>query len=295
MTSADATGATGASGPPGSQLLAELLRLHRQTVVLTGAGVSTESGIPDFRSRDTGLWNRIDPMEYLSATALRTKPAVFWRCFDETFASGVTAGPNQAHFALAELEKAGYVRAIVTQNIDGLHQKAGSRRVIEVHGHLRTASCQRCGKTIPLGEALAQVRAAAAAGAGGRPAGGCPARQMPPPGGSAAAPGRPAARDSGPSGVPACSCGGLLRPDVVLFEDPMPEAFEEAWRLAAAANLVLVVGSSLTVWPAASLAECARRLAIVNLEPTPFDRRADVVVRGKAGEVLGAVAGVLVD
>ncbi|MCL6581580.1 MAG: NAD-dependent deacylase [Firmicutes bacterium] len=229
------------------EALAELIRRHGPAVVLTGAGVSTESGLPDFRSPGTGLWERIDPVEHLSAKALRRRPAEFWRLFAVAFAAGLGARPNAGHLALARLEAAGHVRSVVTQNIDGLHQAAGSRRVLEVHGSLRTASCRRCGLAVPLKEALDQLER----------------------------------RE-----VPECTCGGTLRPDVVLFEDPMPPVFETAWREAASAGLLLVVGSSLTVWPAAGLAEVASRLAIINRDPTPYDGRAEVVLHAGSGQTL---------
>jgi NAD-dependent deacetylase len=264
MTDGNAAG-PGAAGPGGRDArpddpddrsglidrLAELMERHRPAVVLTGAGISTESGIPDFRSPGTGLWNYIDPMEDLSAETLRARPAHFWRCFRALRGSGLKAEPNRGHLALARLEKSGHVRLVITQNIDGLHHKAGSRRVLEIHGHLRTARCQSCGQRQPLIEALEQL----------------------------------SSRE-----IPECGCGGHLRPDVVLFGDPMPPAFEEAWRKAAGSRLLLVVGSSLTVWPAASLAELTPHLAVINRDPTPADVHADVVIRGSAGEILSALA-----
>ncbi len=231
--------------------LAALVRDHQPVVVLTGAGVSTESGIPDFRSPETGLWNLVDPMEFASVGALRQRPAEFWRGFAAVFGPSLAARPNAAHLALARLEAAGYVRSVVTQNIDGLHQKGGSVRVLEVHGSLRTASCLECSRVVPLTEALAQLEA---------------------------------------RGVPLCSCGGALRPDVVLFGDPMPPVFQRAWREAASSGLLLVVGSSLEVYPAASLAEVAPRVAIVNLQPTPADPVAKVAIHRPAGEVLSELA-----
>lgn len=235
----------------GADILAALVERCRPVVVLTGAGVSTESGIPDFRSPGTGLWTYVDPMRDLSATALKTRPAHFWRCFAALRGPGLAAEPNRGHLALARLEQSGHVRSIITQNIDGLHRKAGSARVLEIHGHLRTARCQECGATQPLLDALAQLES----------------------------------RE-----VPECGCRGRLRPEVVLFEDPMPPVFERAWREAASCGLLLVVGSSLTVWPAASLVELAPRLAIVNRDPTPADGLAEVVIHDSAGAVLSDLA-----
>jgi NAD-dependent deacetylase len=223
-------------------------------VALTGAGISTESGIPDFRSPGTGLWNYVDPSEHLSATALRERPAEFWQIFGRVFGPVLKTQPNPGHFALSRLWSAGYLRCIVTQNIDGLHQKANCARVLEIHGHLRTARCQRCGAQFPLGPVLARL-------------------------------------DREP--IPLCPCGGYLRPDVVLFEDPMPPAFDEALAEVRAASLLLVVGSSLTVWPAGSLAYLVPHLAIINRDPTPADSTADVVVRGSAGRVLVALCAAL--
>ena len=232
--------------------LAGLFREHRGAMVLTGAGISTESGIPDFRSPGTGLYNSIDPMEYLSVDALRARPEVFWKYFTEVFEPSAFAEPNAGHIALAKMEAAGYVSAVATQNIDGLHQKAGSHSVFEVHGHLRTARCSGCRETLPLSAAFEQVRS------------GC---------------------------LPVCErCGDSLRPDVVLFGDMMPEAFARASEAAARCGLLLVVGSSLTVSPANTLAFRSGTLAIINRDPTPFDDRAALVIHSPAGETLAALA-----
>jgi NAD-dependent deacetylase len=232
--------------------LADLLRANRGATVLTGAGISTESGIPDFRSPETGLYSRMDPMEYLSAPVLESDPAKFWKCFAELYGKSPDYRPNAGHVSIARLEKSGHVGTVVTQNIDGLHQKAGSVNVLEVHGHLRTVHCTGCGRVFALTLAADQVT-------GGAP-------------------------------VPECSdCGLLLRPDVVLFGDAMPADFAAACEAARSASLLLVVGSSLTVSPVNCLAFEARRLAIVNREPTPADDRADAVVRGEAGETLSAL------
>ncbi|HHV07520.1 MAG TPA: NAD-dependent deacylase [Firmicutes bacterium] len=234
------------------QALANLLKRHRgQATVFTGAGISTESGIPDFRSPGTGLWSHIDPMEYLSVDALYARPHNFWKYFSKVFGPTLDAQPNAGHIALAALENAGYIHTVITQNIDGLHQKAGAKKVLEVHGHLRTVRCNSCGRQYPMKEALAQLP------------------KVP---------------------VPRCDdCGHSVRPDVVLFGDMMPPAFTQALQAVEQSQLVLMVGSSLTVSPANTLAFYASHLAIVNRDPTPADGRADVVVHGTAGQVLTAV------
>jgi NAD-dependent deacetylase len=220
-------------------------------VVLTGAGVSTESGIPDFRSL-TGIWATYDPMEYATIDAFRRDPAKVWGFYSKRLCVLAEAEPNAAHLALAELERRGHVGAVITQNVDGLHQAAGSKRVIEVHGSIRSASCLGCGHR----EECARVVTL------------------------------------GP--VPACAdCGAVLKPDVVMFGELLPAgAMEEASELARCAGLLLVVGSSLEVYPVAGLPEEAiqagARLAIVNRGPTPYDRRADLKIDASAGETLAA-------
>jgi len=231
--------------------LAELLQAHKGATVLTGAGISTESGIPDFRSPG-GLYESIDPMDYLSVNALTRHPERFWTYFAKIFGPVGEVEPNAGHVALARLEAAGFVATVVTQNIDGLHHKAGSQHVLEVHGHLRTVHCEGCDRTFPMSEALDQVAA---------------------------------------GGLPYCpQCEGALRPDVVLFGDPMPMAFARAIEAAHRSSLTIVVGSSLTVSPANSIAQLTEHLAIVNRDPTPADRHADVLVRGGAGDSLSALA-----
>jgi len=235
--------------------LVGLFREERNAIVLTGAGISTESGVPDFRSPGTGLYETIDPMEYLSVRALYVRPTAFWQRFTEVFEPATLAEPNAGHAAVARLEEAGFISTVVTQNIDGLHQKAGSRNVLEVHGHLRTARCFGCANSFPLGAAFEQARAGT---------------------------------------LPTCSeCGEMLRPDVVLFGDMMPEAFDRAVEAARSAELMLVVGSSLSVSPANTLAFDPTRLAIINRDPTPFDERADLVINAPAGETLTALVNAL--
>jgi NAD-dependent deacetylase len=233
--------------------LAEIVRDNQPCVVLTGAGVSTESGIPDFRS-PTGIWAQFDPLEYGSIEAFRADPARVWSFYAPRFSMLTEAEPNDAHRALAELERRGLVRAVVTQNIDLLHERAGSRDVVEVHGSIRSASCPACATRVPLDEVLPLLP------------------------------------------VPPCpECGAVLKPDVVFFGELLPEeAIDHAVQLARSAGVLLVVGSSLEVYPVAGLPEetlaAGGRLAIVNRGPTPFDRRADVRIDGAAGETLRALA-----
>jgi NAD-dependent protein deacetylase/lipoamidase len=233
-------------------LLVETVREHRPCVVLTGAGMSTESGIPDFRS-PTGIWRQYDPMEYATIDAFRADPAKVWDFYGKRLAALAEAEPNDGHRALARLEAQGWVDAVVTQNVDGLHQRAGSRSVVEVHGSIRTASCPGCGTTIPAADALALL-----------PVPGCP------------------------------RCGGVLKPDVVMFGEMLPEtAIARAVRLASEARLLLVVGSSLEVHPVAGLPfetlGAGGRLAIVNRGSTALDHEAHVRIDGGAGRTLMAL------
>ena len=232
---------------------AELLSAARTGVAFTGAGVSAESGIPTFRG-EGGLWTKYDPVKVASIESFMENPTAYWMVSKERGGIALAARPNPGHLALTALEVAGNLLAIVTQNTDGLHQDAGSRRVIEVHGSSRTVQCLDCGTR----ESRAVVQARLAV-------------QMP----------------------PLCkSCGGNhLKPTVVLFGEPMPlPAMHEALALAQRADVMLVVGSSLVVHPAADIPLTAVRsgahLIIINAEPTPFDSLAEVVIHGRAGEVL---------
>jgi NAD-dependent deacetylase len=239
----------------GATRLAALVRERRPCVVLTGAGISTESGIPDFRS-PTGIWAEFDPLEYASLDAFRADPAKVWRFYAPRFGMLTKAEPNAAHLAVAELERRGLVRAVITQNIDLLHERAGSRDVVEVHGSIRTSSCAGCGARYPLVEIVALLESADA---------------------------------------PACArCGAILKPDVVFFGELLPEAeIDRAYALAREAALMLVVGSALEVWPVAELPlqtlEAGGTLAIVNKGPTALDDRAELKIEGSAGETLAAV------
>ncbi len=238
---------------------ASLLRTAGRAIVFTGAGVSTESGLPDFRSA-SGLWAGVDPIAVASRGTLERRPEVFYDFYRERLSHLAGASPNAGHRALAAMERAGWVNTVVTQNVDGLHQAAGSRRVIELHGNLREFTCMGCGNM----RRAEQLRAAMAAG-----------------------------------GLPRCSsCGGLLRPNVVLFDELLPqEPWEAAVQAARASRLMLIVGSSLQVTPAAYLPletlEGGGRLIIVNREPTPYDDRAAITIRASAGGVLAEMAALL--
>jgi NAD-dependent protein deacetylase/lipoamidase len=235
-----------------AETLAELIRTHQPCVVLTGAGVSTESGIPDFRS-PTGLWARFDPLEYGSIEAFRADPRKVWSFYKPRVSMLTEAEPNAAHRALAALEARGLVQAVVTQNIDLLHERAGSRDVLEVHGSIRTATCPGCGARYGLERVLELLAEADA---------------------------------------PACAvCGRIVKPDVVFFGELLPAgAIDRAYALARGAALLLVVGSALEVYPIAALPEetlaAGGELAIVNRGPTPYDARATLRIDGSAGEVL---------
>jgi NAD-dependent deacetylase len=231
--------------------LAELIRANQPCVVLTGAGISTESGIPDFRS-PTGIWARDDPMEVASIVAFRRDPARVWEFYAHRLGVVGEVEPNPGHYAIAELERRGLVRAVVTQNVDGLHQRAGTQNVIEVHGSLGSAVCPACGARETIEAVLEQLA---------------------------------------DSPVPACpDCGDVLKPGVVMFGELLPPAaVDRATELARAAGLMLVVGSSLEVWPVAGLPLQARAFAIVNRGPTALDDRAALRIDRGAGETLTAL------
>jgi NAD-dependent deacetylase len=239
--------------------LAALIRERQPCVVLTGAGISTESGIPDFRSPG-GIWAEYDPMEYAAIAAFRRDPAKVWEFYALRLELLTTAEPNEGHFALAELERRGLVQAVVTQNIDGLHDRAGSQTIVEVHGSIRSASCLECRERVSLEEVIAALENA--------PAPPCP------------------------------RCGAVLKPDVVMFGELLPAAvIDRAVELVQRAGLLLVVGSSLEVHPVAGLpaetVSAGGALAIVNRGPTPFDHLASIRIDGGAGETLSALAAAL--
>ncbi|HEV2035730.1 MAG TPA: NAD-dependent deacylase [Candidatus Dormibacteraeota bacterium] len=235
---------------------ADLLAAARSGLALTGAGVSAESGISTFRG-EGGIWTKYDPVKVASIDRFLEDPSVYWTVAKERGSIALAARPNPGHFALAALEAAGLLVAIVTQNTDGLHQEAGSRRVIEVHGSGRTVECLDCGAREPRADVQARLDA-----------------ELP----------------------PQCKvCGGRrLKPTVVLFGEPLPAAaLQQAFELAQTADVMLVVGSSLVVYPAADIPKVAlrsgARLIVVNAEPTPLDALAEVVIHGRSGEVLPEV------
>ncbi len=239
--------------------LAELIRECGSVVALTGAGISVPSGIPDFRSPGTGLWTKVDPMKVAHIDAFRRDPKAFWGYYRPRFQSLGDKRPNPAHEALAELERRGLLAAVITQNVDRLHRAAGSQRVIEVHGSIETSSCTSCEATYRLEDVDSLFT----------------------------------------DGVAECRvCCGLVKPDVVLFGELLPEAaMAEAQRLAAEAELLLCVGSSLEVYPVAGLPELTLasggRVAIVTRSGTPYDREAAVCLNGDVVEELDAVLAAL--
>ncbi|HEY57226.1 MAG TPA: NAD-dependent deacylase [Anaerolineae bacterium] len=237
---------------------AAYIRHARYGVVLTGAGISTPSGIPDFRSTGSGLWDKYDPFEVASLNAFRHHPERFFEWVRPLTREMMNAQPNPAHYAIAQLEQAGYFKTIITQNIDGLHQRAGSKQVIEVHGTLNTATCTRCFRTYPKETFLE------------------------------------AFLQSGE--IPRCpECGGILKPDVVLFGEQLPwKAWSAAEKAARQCDLMFVAGSSLEVTPVANLpliaVQSGAALIIVNHTPTYIDIRADVVLRGDVANIIPRIA-----
>ncbi|HEX3608308.1 MAG TPA: NAD-dependent protein deacylase [Solirubrobacterales bacterium] len=244
----------------GVEQLAGLIRGSRCTVALTGAGVSVPSGIPDFRTPETGLWANVDPMEVAHIDVFERDPARFWSYYRPRFQSLGDKRPNGAHTALAELERRGLIDGVITQNIDRLHRAAGSQNVIEVHGSIETSSCRRCAASYGLDEVDALFNA---------------------------------------DGVALCAgCAGPVKPDVVLFGEMLPEgAMAQAQEMAEGAELLICVGSSLAVYPVAGLPavtlERGGKLAIVTKGPTPYDGDADVRLEGEVDAELRALLAAL--
>lgn len=241
--------------------LAQLLREARSAVALTGAGISVPSGIPDFRSPGTGLWQNVNPMEVAHIDAFRRDPSRFWSFYGHRFQTLEEKRPNRAHEVLAELEREGLIDAVVTQNIDRLHGRAGSTNLVEVHGTIAHSSCLACSAQYPLDDVKARLSEDA-------------------------------------DGVPRCDCGEPLKPDVVLFGEYLPvQALARAEQLAREADLMLCIGSSLEVYPVAQLPSitlaAGGQVAIVTQGPTPFDSRAAVRLGGDVVEELEALQAAL--
>ncbi len=239
-----------------AEKLAELIKESRSTVALTGAGISVPSGIPDFRTPGTGIWENVDPMEVANIEVFRRDPKRFWSFYRPRFNMLEDKQPNPAHTVLAELEERGLLEGVITQNIDRLHRKAGSKKIVEVHGTVETSSCLDCGESYKLeevetlfdGDEIAKCR----------------------------------------------SCDGSVKPDVVLFGEMLPEeAIFEAQQMARGADLMLCIGSSLVVQPVASLptltAHSGGKIAILTKSETPYDAEAEVRMNGDVVEEMQAV------
>lgn len=234
------------------ELAGRIIANSKHVVVFTGAGISAESGIPTFRGED-GLWKRYDPEEVASIWGFRKNPKAFWE-FSLELRNKLFAEPNPAHYAIAELEKIGIVKAVITQNIDMLHQRAGSKRVLELHGSTGKLDCLDCKKEYDWGDYIEVFEK---------------------------------------KEIPRCKvCGSwYVKPRVVLFGEPLPrDVLEEAIEESRMADTFIVVGSSLVVYPAAELPyiakTCGAKMIIINAEPTHADRIFDVVIHGKAGEIM---------
>ena len=233
--------------------LAEIIFAFSLIVFFGGAGVSTESGIPDFRSED-GVFSAIrkygyPPEELLSHSFFTRKPDIFYRYYKELLMS-TDARPNDAHIALAQLEQMGKLSAVVTQNIDGLHQKAGSKNVFELHGSIHRNYCMKCHRFFD------------------------------------------AEYVKNHSGIPYCPCGGMIKPDVVLYEEALePDVMRGAAKHIQNADMLIIGGTSLQVYPAAGFIDCysGNKLVLINKSRTPYDGRADLVINAPIGQVFRQV------
>ena len=229
--------------------VAGLLKNSKHAVVFTGAGISAESGIPTFRGAN-GLWSRYDPEEVASIQGFMRNPKAFW-AFARELIVKTKAKPNAGHYAIAELERMGIIKAVITQNIDMLHQKAGSKRVLELHGSLKYVDCLKCGKTYEWDEIVDKI-----------------------------------------DNIKCENCGSMyLKPRIVFFGEQLPrDVLNEAIREAEKSDVFIVVGSSLQVYPAASLPFIAKengaKLVLINKDPTDKDWLFDIIIYGKTGEIL---------
>lgn len=233
--------------------IADLIHESKNVCVLTGAGISTESGIPDFRSPGSGLWTKHDPMALLSTEVMFNNPKLFYTESIKILESMARAKANKAHEKLAEFEERGLVHSLITQNIDGLHFAAGSKNIYEVHGHLRTARCLNCNGETSFNAFLAKSKSG----------------EIP----------------------PRCDkCGGILRTNVVLFGDSLPECFDRAYYEAQRCDLMIVIGSSLAVAPVNMLPRLAEKLAIINIGKTEYSGRAESIYNEKASIALESIS-----
>ncbi|MHA2366363.1 MAG: SIR2 family NAD-dependent protein deacylase [Candidatus Hodarchaeales archaeon] len=236
------------------QKAADFIIQAQYIIAFTGAGISVESGIPDFRGPG-GLWERFNPDEYATYWAFQETPEKFWTMHSSVSELLQISEPNPAHIGLARLEQLGKLKSVITQNIDSLHSKAGNTKVLELHGSGATASCLNCHKNYTYEFVQSLI-------------------------------------DEGHT-VPRCTCSGLIKPDVVLFGEPLPyKTLQEAEIEIAKSDLLIVIGSSLQIYPAAGLPRLAKekinpaRILIINKEPTNLDKIADLVIHGNAGEII---------
>lgn len=238
------------------QQLANWIEASMHAVALTGAGVSTESGIPDFRSPESGLWNVVDPFKIASIDGFLNNTKAFFEFWSWRFEMLSDAEPNVTHRFLAALESSGRLKSLITQNIDNLHRQAGSQKLFEVHGNYRTSICIKCQAEVDSEEVFEKVRE---------------------------------------SGIPFCdSCEGLLKPKVVLFGELLPPEFMDGVNEIMRADLLLVLGSSLEIYPVADLVPRARingaRVAVINRDETPYDAHVDLVINSELGPTMTMLA-----
>lgn len=238
------------------QKAATLISQSKYAVALTGAGFSTPSGIPDFRSADSGLWERHDPMVVASLIGFRHRPDLFYQWLAPLARTLINANPNPAHYALVKLETLGILKSIITQNIDLLHSKAGSNTVYEVHGHIREATCIHCFSVYPAEPLLQEYL------------------------------------DSDGKEILRCSkCNGVLKPNVILFGEQLPaQVFNAAQQQIRQCDMIIVAGSSLEVYPVADMPRQARaggaKMVIINYSDTDYDLIADVAIHGDVADIL---------
>jgi len=226
--------------------VAKEIKNSKFCIALTGAGISTESGIPDFRGKN-GIWSKYDINEYGTIESFIKNPSKIWKFFEEMIDGFKNAKPNIAHIALAEMEKEGIVKAIITQNVDNLHAKAGSKNIIEFHGNFSKLKCIKCGRKFDMEEEMR-----------------------------------------------ICGCGGLVKPDMIMFGEEIPkDAIEKSFELAEKCDLILVIGTSCSVYPAAYIPVIAKRngakIVEINVEDTEITHLADYVLRGKCSEIISKI------